>query len=166
MRDHIVLQAFIDGLYNANVRVELRKQKPADIEAALESALHFDAVYRLEPSSATSLLVIPTLIAVELLTQKVDQLMVGQIPDSRSRSFRKQNNQSYRQPNFPSTSKKSSNKHSPSPRKTSGNRAQSGSSTGSRSRSNSRSLSNDRRVRFSGPVFCHGCNRQGHLKSE
>ena len=88
VQSHIVLQAFIDGLYNANVRVELRKQKPANIEAALDSALHFDAVYRLEPTSAQSFLSTPTLNAVELLTQKVDQLMAGQISNTSSRSFR------------------------------------------------------------------------------
>ena len=60
IRDHIVLESFIDGLHNVRVRVELRQNKPTAFNMALESALHFDATYRLEananetPTSATS----------------------------------------------------------------------------------------------------------------
>ena len=51
VRNHVVLQAFLDGIFNPHVRIELRKQKPADIPAALEQAIHIDAVYRLENSA-------------------------------------------------------------------------------------------------------------------
>ena len=169
VQSHIVLQAFIDGLYNANVRVELRKQKPANIEAALDSALHFDAVYRLEPTSAQSFLSTPTLNAVELLTQKVDQLMAGQISNTNSRSFRHHDGQrNSRSPNQRSSKDfaRSSKHSSQSPRKGSANRFHSGSRSGSRENSSHRSSSRDRQVRFSGPIVCYGCNREGHLKSE
>ena len=47
VRNHVILQAFIEGISNSKVRLELRKSRPATIQDALEQAVHLEAVYRL-----------------------------------------------------------------------------------------------------------------------
>ena len=157
VRNHIVLQKFIDGLNNMHVRVELRKLKPASIEDALEGALHYDAIFCLENSTPSAIFT-PHVNAIDVLTQKLDQLLVGQL-ESRSRSFDKRQNRS-------TNGRNGKNFRRPSPgfdRKNQHHRSSSRNSS-SRSRSFSRSASNERKVRFTGTLVCYGCNREGHTK--
>ena len=166
IRDHIVLQSFIDGLHNIHVRVELRKNKLADINAALESALHFDAIYRLEANANETAPSSTSVSSIEALSRKIDKLMAGQVSyQPRSRPMNKKSgrrsNSPYRlspfnkrkSPTFSrSPSQHGERRQSSSPRKT------------FLDNSHSRSISNERKVRFTGPTICYGCNRKGHTK--
>ena len=175
IRNHIVLQAFMDGLANSSVRIELRKSKPATIQAALEAAIHLDAVYRLENLRVTA-----------------SPVTAGQITSSSSSHRNRQSNYSggnrdfkrhdkYRRSPSPSPYR-SRNRHRNSSnernnsferrsnnyqRRTSYDRRNSQDRRdNSQSRTPSRSPSAERRVRFSGPLVCFGCNREGHLKRD
>lgn len=156
VRNHLVLQTFIEGIHNVNVRVELRKLKTNSIEAALENAIHFDAVYRLESSSAANVQTPVGLSAIDVLTQKLDTLIAGQLSSNRSRQ---------------SGDKRSFNKNRNSPGPSSSWRRKARTTSGSSSRENSdrsksRSTSGNRRVRFEGKLICFGCNREGHIKND
>ena len=48
IRTHLVMQAFLEGLFDQNVRLELRKEKHTDLDAALQRAVYLEAIYRLE----------------------------------------------------------------------------------------------------------------------
>ena len=48
IREHLVMQAFLEGLLDQNVRLEIRKEKDISLADALKKAVHLDAIYRLE----------------------------------------------------------------------------------------------------------------------
>ena len=54
IRNHLVLQAFMEVFFNPQVRIELRKAKPDTLKIALEKAIHLDALYRLEASQVVA----------------------------------------------------------------------------------------------------------------
>ena len=167
IRDHIALQSFIEGLHNVLVRVELRKNKPAAINLALESALHFNAIYRLDartnetPSSSTALN------TIEALSHKVDKLMAGQLNyQSRSQPFnRKSNRKGSSTHKLSPLSKRTSPNYSWSPSLNSEQQRSSSPRQAFTHKSRSCSVSNDRKVRFAGPTICIGCNKKGHTKN-
>ena len=47
IREHLVMQAFLEGLLDQNVRLEIRKEKDISLTDALKRAVHLDAIYRL-----------------------------------------------------------------------------------------------------------------------
>ena len=51
IREHLVMQAFLEGLLDQNVRLEIMKEKDISLADALKKAVHLDAIYRLEISS-------------------------------------------------------------------------------------------------------------------
>ena len=156
VRNHVVLQAFLDGIFNPHVRIELRKQKPADIPAALEQAIHLDAVYRLENSA----------LPVSTSTFVSGQIATRSRPTNRKKDFRPAspgNNNSFSRPkNYRKTPSPGNYRRSSQDRGSSSDRR-----SQSRSPSSGRSHSSEaRRVRFSGPTVCSGCHREGHLKKD
>ena len=48
IREHLVMQAFLEGLLDQKVRLEIRKEKYISLADALKRAVHLDAIYRLE----------------------------------------------------------------------------------------------------------------------
>ena len=57
IRDHLVLRGFLEGINYSQVRLDLRKQicdKDMKIETVLESALHLEAVTRIEEEGQTT----------------------------------------------------------------------------------------------------------------
>ena len=53
IRNHLVFKSLVDKFSSMKVRICLWKHKPASIAAALDSSIHFDAVYWPEPSALT-----------------------------------------------------------------------------------------------------------------
>ena len=46
-REHLVMQVFLEGLLDQNVRLELRKEKDISLADDLKRAVHLDEIYRL-----------------------------------------------------------------------------------------------------------------------
>ena len=175
VKDHLVLQAFIEGLYDQRVRLELRKNQTADLDSAIKMANHLDAILRLEPTSSgglglgSSSSAKPTVGSIDRLVNRVDEMMnkisVGQINSTnRSRSRYHETRDKF------ARNRNSNHKYRSSPKPgstTDTHNPRSHSRSASRSPGKfSRSPSNERQVRFDKDVVCYGCNRKGHLKSE
>ena len=172
VKDHLVLQAFIEGLYDQRVRLELRKNQVADLDGASKMANHLDAILRLEPKSSGSIGIgsshsgQPIVGSIDKLVTRVDEMMdkisVGQInTGSRSR-------QRYQGSKPKPRNRDNKYRQSPKPNSSGGtNQSRSQSRSASRSPGKfSQSPSNERQVRFNKDVVCYGCNRKGHLKNE
>ena len=112
-REHLVMQAFLEGLLDQNVRLEIRKEKVISLADVLERALHLDAIFMLEiPSQGrvnNGLISSPRGVgSVDRLINRMDSMMnkmaISQIKCNSGRDSRR-----------PSRPYKS-NKHSQSPR--------------------------------------------------
>ena len=188
IRTHLVMQAFLEGLFDQNVRLELRKEKHTDLDAALQRAVYLEAIYRLEQQdtpgvSSKSINNSHAGASIDTLLTRVDSMMnklnVSQINSESGRASRGMSR--YSRSSFRSKSPRqgtSSRNYSTSRERFHNSRSPrySGkSSTSTRlnslSRSprrptpvSSRSPSVDRKVRFDRDLVCYGCNRKGHTK--
>ena len=172
IRNHLVLQAFMEGSFNPQVRIELRKAKPDTIKIALEKAIHLAAIYRLEasqavagPSSSTTTFNVNS---VDELVSHMETLVqhynVGQVSSDRNKNRWRSPDRRQRSPYRSRNGRKSDFRQSP--RRSPGQSPFRRSSSRSPGRSQSRSPSSEKRVRFNGDMVCYSCNRKGHSRKD
>ena len=74
-----MLQSFIDKLHSTHVTVELGKNKPATVDSALESAMHFDPNYGLEARKNEACSPLLSINSITVYSRKVYRLVAGQV---------------------------------------------------------------------------------------
>ena len=187
IREHLVMQAFLEGLLDQNVRLEIRKEKDISLADALKKAVHLDAIYRLEiPSQGgvnNGLNNSPHGVgSIDRLINRMDSMMnkmaISQINSNSGRDSRRpsrpyktnKNSQSPRQGfsrnQYNSRERYKSNQKNNTGSSSSAFRRNSNSRSPRRPLSNSsRSPSVNRRVNFNKEIVCYQCNRKGHTKN-
>ena len=181
------MQAFLEGLLDQIVRLEIRKEKDISLADALKKAVHLDAIYRLEiPSQGgvnNGLNNSPHGVgSIDRLINRMDSMMnkmaISQINsnsgrDSRrpSRPYKTNKNsqlprQGFSRNQYNSRERYKSNQKNNTGCSSSAFRRNSNSRSPRRPLSNSsRSPSVNRRVNFNKEIVCYQCNRKGHTKN-